>query len=479
MKFWAYINNEIKGPYTQEEVLKLPEFDIEILVCPEAMPGEETQEWQPAGKVFEQALPPAPPSAPSTEEEPYRAEDSYTELPPEEQTQKEEAPAPTDNSAVTEQLQSLNREMAEKLEIMAGEISTLKEELQSARESQSSAKEELLEKISQLEEKSRQAIAQKPDVGALGIGPTPKPPFVISPSETTRLKVTPATLGAVEISSPEIKKEIEPPVQKMPEPEPLPAQTKIDHMFTPALSQPPTQSHPSEGQLPIQVTSKPVAPIKKRSGTSRKIFNFLMLAVFGVALIFLLIKQNLLPKKYADMALNILPAKIANMTGLKKKEPPKAAPEQANSKPQPVAEQPKPAPAAKSLADIVVDAKAYKITPEMTLEQAVTALVSPENLRLVEWNAQMLNDTLYSVSIKTPPASPSDWVVIYRFDYNLTEKTLSPSNNDAALLLKSPPVASGTVKVSEVKAPPAKPLSIKKKPAISLPSDAETVEESE
>ena len=48
MKYWAYINNEILGPYEKEKLFELPVFKISTLICPQTPVGEKTEDWKEA-----------------------------------------------------------------------------------------------------------------------------------------------------------------------------------------------------------------------------------------------------------------------------------------------------------------------------------------------------------------------------------------------------------------------------------------------
>ncbi len=56
MKYWAYVNNEIKGPFEPQELVKLDGFSKETLICPQSSVEEETKEWKEAGEIPEVAL---------------------------------------------------------------------------------------------------------------------------------------------------------------------------------------------------------------------------------------------------------------------------------------------------------------------------------------------------------------------------------------------------------------------------------------
>jgi hypothetical protein len=53
MKYWVYINNEIKGPFEKEELIKLDGFNKDTLICPQSPVEEETKEWKEASQFPE------------------------------------------------------------------------------------------------------------------------------------------------------------------------------------------------------------------------------------------------------------------------------------------------------------------------------------------------------------------------------------------------------------------------------------------
>ncbi|MDD2772274.1 MAG: hypothetical protein PHP45_01100 [Elusimicrobiales bacterium] len=52
MKYWAYIDNEIKGPFDREELPAVAGYSAETLLCPESTVDGEPQEWQFASALF-------------------------------------------------------------------------------------------------------------------------------------------------------------------------------------------------------------------------------------------------------------------------------------------------------------------------------------------------------------------------------------------------------------------------------------------
>ncbi|MCX7641136.1 MAG: hypothetical protein N2Z20_00695 [Elusimicrobiales bacterium] len=56
MKYWVYINNEIKGPFEPEELVKIEGFSQNTLICPQSSVEEETKEWKEAREMPEVAV---------------------------------------------------------------------------------------------------------------------------------------------------------------------------------------------------------------------------------------------------------------------------------------------------------------------------------------------------------------------------------------------------------------------------------------
>jgi hypothetical protein len=46
MKYWAYVNNEVLGPYEKDEIKALPAYSPSLLICPQTPVGEKTEEWR-------------------------------------------------------------------------------------------------------------------------------------------------------------------------------------------------------------------------------------------------------------------------------------------------------------------------------------------------------------------------------------------------------------------------------------------------
>ena len=53
MKYWFYSEGNILGPYDPAEMLALPAFAEESLVCPETATGDNPGDWRPASQVAE------------------------------------------------------------------------------------------------------------------------------------------------------------------------------------------------------------------------------------------------------------------------------------------------------------------------------------------------------------------------------------------------------------------------------------------
>lgn len=82
MKYWAYVNNEILGPFEKEKLLELPSFSPSLLVCPQTPVGEKTEDWKEAatypelsallgsGSSMSPKAAPAPEAQPQASEKP-------------------------------------------------------------------------------------------------------------------------------------------------------------------------------------------------------------------------------------------------------------------------------------------------------------------------------------------------------------------------------------------------------------------------
>lgn len=75
MKYWAYVNNEILGPFEKDKLRELPSFSPSMLVCPQTPVGEKTEDWKEASTYPELSsggAAPAPEPAPQPAFQPER-----------------------------------------------------------------------------------------------------------------------------------------------------------------------------------------------------------------------------------------------------------------------------------------------------------------------------------------------------------------------------------------------------------------------
>lgn len=87
MKYWAYVNNEILGPFEKDKLLELPTFSPSLLVCPQTPVGEKTEDWKEAssypelsalaGGAMHSAAMPAPQPAPAPAPAPEPAAQAF------------------------------------------------------------------------------------------------------------------------------------------------------------------------------------------------------------------------------------------------------------------------------------------------------------------------------------------------------------------------------------------------------------------
>lgn len=73
MKYWAYVNNEILGPFEKDKLRELPSFSPSMLVCPQTPVGEKTEDWKEASTYPELSSGGAAQAAPAPELAPQPA----------------------------------------------------------------------------------------------------------------------------------------------------------------------------------------------------------------------------------------------------------------------------------------------------------------------------------------------------------------------------------------------------------------------
>ncbi|MGD9642029.1 MAG: hypothetical protein AB7V08_04735 [Elusimicrobiales bacterium] len=73
MKYWAYVNNEILGPFEKDKLRELPSFSPSMLVCPQTPVGEKTEDWKEASTYPELSAGGAAQAAPAPEPAPQPA----------------------------------------------------------------------------------------------------------------------------------------------------------------------------------------------------------------------------------------------------------------------------------------------------------------------------------------------------------------------------------------------------------------------
>lgn len=48
MKYWAYMNNKVCGPFEKEKLAELPSFSLTAMLCPDAPGGAQANDWKAA-----------------------------------------------------------------------------------------------------------------------------------------------------------------------------------------------------------------------------------------------------------------------------------------------------------------------------------------------------------------------------------------------------------------------------------------------
>jgi hypothetical protein len=70
MRYWAYINNEVRGPFEKDKLAGLPAFSRASLICPEAQAGKQGNDWKEAGSFPEVLAALEPAAAPAQSPKP-------------------------------------------------------------------------------------------------------------------------------------------------------------------------------------------------------------------------------------------------------------------------------------------------------------------------------------------------------------------------------------------------------------------------
>ncbi len=53
MKYWAYMNNKVCGPFEKEKLAELPSFSLSSMLCPDAPGGAQANDWKAASSYPE------------------------------------------------------------------------------------------------------------------------------------------------------------------------------------------------------------------------------------------------------------------------------------------------------------------------------------------------------------------------------------------------------------------------------------------
>ncbi|MBI4056269.1 MAG: hypothetical protein HY399_01830 [Elusimicrobia bacterium] len=51
MRYWAFINNKVLGPFEKEKIKEIPGLGTNTLLCPEGHRGDQSGDWQPANMI--------------------------------------------------------------------------------------------------------------------------------------------------------------------------------------------------------------------------------------------------------------------------------------------------------------------------------------------------------------------------------------------------------------------------------------------
>jgi hypothetical protein len=110
MKYWAYINNEILGPYAKDKLFEIPNFNPTTLICPQTPVGEKTEDWKESATYPEiSAMLNSPKSATLNKEEPKVEEQEEPGLEKEPQIDKGAAAEPNTKDSSIEKEPHINK----------------------------------------------------------------------------------------------------------------------------------------------------------------------------------------------------------------------------------------------------------------------------------------------------------------------------------------------------------------------------------
>lgn len=90
---------------------------------------------------------------------------------------------------------------------------------------------------------------------------------------------------------------------------------------------------------------------------------------------------------------------------------------------------------------VLSEVREFKLTSGKSLNQAIIGAHLGLDPETIDWNVQKIDSGLFSIIVKIPPTSQNDYVISYRFDYNRaednssSEKMLIPTNSEAQNIL--------------------------------------------
>lgn len=406
MKYWVYLNNEVIGPFDEEKLSEVTGITPETMVCPENISEENKPKWKPYGSIpgFKKEYE----GSTEAEKKPDIGEGSPWIDPASAAGKGEKPTQPSD----TDETPSAE----DKLEILSASEESF--DIEKTDESQ---------KLPGKEEE-------------------------IPPSQPKELKSLEGRISNIETSVSELEKTARELSDKLtfqqnllheikskPVPEAIPQVELGEETYGKAdlgefkqpLEEDTSQEMPIEETKPSRQTEVTLTTGKKTSliaGIFKAFFVVVFILILTAVTFFFLARKGLLPE-FLNPANYILPQ--LSVGGAQVPSEIVETPPPQGETIQPVDEE---------ITEVLSEVKEFKLKSGKSLNQAIITANPNTDAKSIDWNVQKIDDDLFSIIVKIPPASQNDWVISYRFDYNRSPsssagKMVIPTNSAAQNIL--------------------------------------------
>jgi hypothetical protein len=459
MRYWVYLNNEVVGPFEEGELGGVSGITPETMVCPESISEGSKPKWQPFGTLQSFKKEQGGDLQPEPEEKRGVGEQSPWSDPAKAMQDKERLEglseiklSQIDDTQTPKQ--GGKEESPEPESKPPEERPEDKLEVLSTAENQFDMEEGPLGK----EEKPKTDLPRAEDFIAepeTGEGPGKEPSrdttaeIELSISKLTKaVEALSEKLTLQQMSLDEIKSRLDslsraeakfPAGEVMPEVELEGRGVEAERRETYGREELGVPQEPEE-EIPEQVPVKEVEPsgapqaqvtltteAKKPSFISR-IFKAFFVLVFILILtsvtFFFLARKGLLPE-FLNPLNYILPLVSFEETKMPSEvvSPPPGQDQMSGL-------------VDEEILEVLSEVREFKLKSGKSLSEAITIANPNTDVESIDWNVEKIDDDLFSIIVKIPPASQNDWVISYRFDYNRAHDTpagkmLIPTNSEA------------------------------------------------